>query len=426
MKKYFQKNSLKCLFTSPAYNEHILNIVHALEESGMLEVFYVTFVDSYRSVFGKIARRAVELIIPPIDSILKKRKIKNIPAKKIHKDIKWEFFRFLSQKFRLGEKISDFFWEKSEHCLDRKSARLLEREGFDFFLGIEHGCLTSLTTAKKNRKKTVLIFLSPHHTFFRERVLPELKKFPALFSKPVKQLIKASFIRDRRRDKEAKLADIICVNSKLTAESLIKIGFSERKIINVPLGAPPAVSEDILIKPGPDSFHFIYAGSFSVRKGAHYLIKAWDLLDDPRAHLHIYGENLLFRNFNFKKRKKINFYGHVLREELFFNFRKGNVLVFPTLCDGFGMVVFEAMAQGLTVITTEAAGVSEFIKDGENGFLVPPADSETLRKRMLWCLSNPDKVFQMRKKALETARLRSWEDYRKDFIAKLRKKVYGE
>ncbi len=426
MKKYYRKGRLKSLFACPAYNTHVLNIAYALEEAGILEGFYTPFVDSYSSRLGRRLRKFIGKRMPFLDKILKKRRIEKIPAKVIFKDPFREILRFTAAKFCRNKRISDFFWEKGEHYLDRQSAKLVKREEFNLFAGIEHGCLAALTEAKKTGKKTVLFFLSPHHSFFKKWVITEYDKFPKLMDAETKELIKLSAARDRRRDKEARLADIICTNSKLVTTSLIEAGFSEKKIITVPLGAPQPNFQNKQIARPKKTFRFIYAGSFSVHKGAHYLLKAWDSLGNTDARLYIYGQNLIPKRLLARNKKNIYFHEPVNQKYLFANFKKSDVLVFPALCDGFGMVAFEAMAQGLPVITTKNAGVSQFIQDGRNGLLVPPADSQALANKMLWCMDNPGKVYQMRKEALKTAKSRGWEGFQKDFMKKLKQKLINE
>lgn len=408
---------------STAFNIHILNIVYALEKTGNLEVFCTTFADNY---FYRVVRKLRKLfaqIFPLLDQILKKRKIKNLPDNKICKYPYWEIIRIFARIFFLNKRVSDFFWEKGEYYFDKQTAKLIQKEKFNLFLGVEHSCLSTLAEAKRKGKKTVLFFLSPHHSFFKKWVIPEYKKFPELLDLETEKLMKLSRARDRRRDQEAKIADIICTNSKLVTNSFIAAGFLEQKIITVPLGAPYVNFQKKQTSTPKKNFRFIYAGFFSVYKGAHYLLKAWDSFDGIDAQLHIYGENLLSKNLFTEKKRNIYFHGSVVQEKLFANFRRSDILVFPSLCDGFGMVAFEALAQGLPVITTKNAGVSQFIEEGKNGFLVPPADSKSLKEKMLWCVKNPNKIAQMRKEAFKTAQRRNWQDFQKDFVSKLRKKL---
>lgn len=61
-----------------------------------------------------------------------------------------------------------------------------------------------------------------------------------------------------------------------------------------------------------------------------------------------------------------------------------DVFVFPTLGDPYGLVVDEAMACSLPVVSTSAAGeIRDRIEDGVNGYIVPPEDSSALADRML-------------------------------------------
>ena len=165
----------------------------------------------------------------------------------------------------------------------------------------------------------------------------------------------------------------------------------------------------------------IWAGPFSLRKGAHYLIEAWRLLRaGDHAKLHIYGQPQLPARVGAASVQGVTFHGSVPMPALFEAYCSADVLVFPTLSDGFGLVVAEAMAHGLPVITTNQAGAADFVTP-DNGLIVPAADAQALACALQWCLDNRDRLHAMRFHALETARRRQWPDFRRDLIAALEK-----
>ena len=100
-----------------------------------------------------------------------------------------------------------------------------------------------------------------------------------------------------------------------------------------------------------------------------------------------------------------------------------SVLIFPTLFDGFGMVVQEAFAYGLPVITTAHAGAAELIVEGMNGFVIPPRDPEALAQIMSWCISHPEELWKMRVAALKTAEAWTWKDFRDTLKQRLNEKL---
>jgi glycosyltransferase involved in cell wall biosynthesis len=97
--------------------------------------------------------------------------------------------------------------------------------------------------------------------------------------------------------------------------------------------------------------------------------------------------------------------------------REASVLVLPSICDGFGMVVNEAMAQGLPVICSSNAGASQLVVEGVNGFVVPPADPGSLAERLAWCLDHPAELRSMGVRAAESARNWTWGAFRARFAA---------
>ncbi|HVI08330.1 MAG TPA: glycosyltransferase family 4 protein [Candidatus Binatia bacterium] len=75
----------------------------------------------------------------------------------------------------------------------------------------------------------------------------------------------------------------------------------------------------------------------------------------------------------------VRFYGFAHREDLPEFYALGDALVFPTYSDTWGLVVNEAMACGLPIIATDVAGcAADLVKDGENGFVLPPHDPARL------------------------------------------------
>ncbi|WP_147599210.1 glycosyltransferase [Flaviflexus massiliensis] len=102
------------------------------------------------------------------------------------------------------------------------------------------------------------------------------------------------------------------------------------------------------------------------------------------------------------------FTGYLHGEELASAFASSDVFVFPSLTDTLGNVAFEAMASGTPVVGANAGGIPDIIKDGENGFLVDPADTAVFADRVNQILTRPDLAAALTAGTLASARGRSW------------------
>ena len=89
------------------------------------------------------------------------------------------------------------------------------------------------------------------------------------------------------------------------------------------------------------------------------------------------------------------------------------VLAFPSLCEGFGLVITEAMAHGLPVITTPNTVGRDLIEHGRNGFLVPIRDPDALAQTMAWCLDHRGELERVGREAARAAAAWQWDDYRR-------------
>jgi len=96
--------------------------------------------------------------------------------------------------------------------------------------------------------------------------------------------------------------------------------------------------------------------------------------------------------------KYIRWFGAFPQEEVFRLYGAMDVLVMPSLYEGFGLTAAEAMAAGLPVVGTRVDGLSEIIEDRVTGYLLTVGDSHELAKALIQILSNPEEREMMGQK----------------------------
>jgi glycosyltransferase involved in cell wall biosynthesis len=151
-------------------------------------------------------------------------------------------------------------------------------------------------------------------------------------------------------------------------------------------------------KVGLRGITFLYVGRLWSGKGISYLLEAFGQLQqsiDQEVSLLLVGDGVdetALRDFSQElKLQNVVFAGFRQKPELPRWYSLADVFVFPTLGDPYGLVVDEAMACSMPVITTTEAGeIAERVKDGVNGYVVPPEDSSALAERMEYLASDPD------------------------------------
>lgn len=133
------------------------------------------------------------------------------------------------------------------------------------------------------------------------------------------------------------------------------------------------------------------------RKKVHVLIEAFVAFrrEVPEARLVVIGDGpersrLEKLAAQFGAAKAVQFTGHVAHREVVTRIAESNVFMLPSVRESLGTVYFEAMSQGVPVVGTLGEGIADFIVDGEDGFLVPPDDPETLVRVMRALYGKPD------------------------------------
>lgn len=138
----------------------------------------------------------------------------------------------------------------------------------------------------------------------------------------------------------------------------------------------------------PDDLMLLSVGRLSAEKGHSILIKAFlrALSDNPKLKLAIVGDGPLKSKLvkfseQSENKGKILFYGY--KKNIRKYLASADVFVLPSLYEGFGLAVIEAMAMGLPVIATTVGGIPEIISDGIEGYLVEPSNCIALATKIL-------------------------------------------
>jgi glycosyltransferase involved in cell wall biosynthesis len=176
--------------------------------------------------------------------------------------------------------------------------------------------------------------------------------------------------------------------------------------------------------------YILFVGRIEPRKGIDDLVKAIPIILNYAPNIKVVFAGLIgdpgfYRKMtsrlkNFKD--KINFLGHLKKEALFRVIKNASVVVLPSPWEAFGFTCLESMALGKIVIASGGSGFEEQIqKDGKNGFLFPPRDSEALASKVIKVLAMPKSKLA---KVSRNAKKRAMDFDNKVIIPKLIK-YYG-
>ena len=151
----------------------------------------------------------------------------------------------------------------------------------------------------------------------------------------------------------------------------------------------------------PNRF-ILYAGMLIYLKGVHILIRSIELVVKRYKELKLliagegeYIEELQKLVRDYRLEDNVIFLGHLKQSTLKEYMKRCAMLVLPSLSEGLGRVIAEAMACGKPVIGANVGGIPDLIKDGEHGFLVPPNDVEALAEKITYLIENPEVAREM-------------------------------
>jgi glycosyltransferase involved in cell wall biosynthesis len=261
----------------------------------------------------------------------------------------------------------------------------------------------------------ILFQLHPHPLSVRSILTRELQLHPDCAESLGKEWELALPVDDfARLVAETRMADHWIAASSFTRQTLIEHGAPPERIHVAPYGTDLKRFE---AKPGSESganraLRLLFVGSINQRKGIRYLLDAMAMVKTSRVELLVCGRVVddlkIFEPF----RDRVTVRPSVSERELIAAYHAADLFVFPSLAEGFGHVLLEAMACGTPVLSTPRTAAPDLIRPGVEGFVVPPCRADLLAERIDWALSHRRELADMGWAARAAAETFTWARFR--------------
>ena len=313
-----------------------------------------------------------------------------------------EVWRRLYPKQRLGPQpdlaISEAF--------GRFCANALKSIQADVLVGWSSATLEAIPIARDKGMKVVIERGSTHIAHQTEVLQDEYRRHALDFRATAQGMVE-------RELREYEMADAIAVPSRFAARTFTERGIPERKLIVTPMGVDLGRFSSTPLNAGDRLPRILFVGTVGLRKGVPLLLRAFARLND-KAELHLIGpvEDHFRPIMATLPLDNVVVRGPVAGESLQGLYSEADIFCLPSVEEGFGMVVTEAMACGLPPVVTERVGASDTITPGENGLIVGNGDETELAEALSNLVSNAELRRTMgiaaRKRVMSGC---SWDDY---------------
>ncbi|OCJ62148.1 glycoside hydrolase [Agrobacterium tumefaciens] len=308
--------------------------------------------------------------------------------------------------------------EETSHAIWAGSvfSEMVARRGFhgaDGLYAFSGDALEQMRAAKQQGLWTAVEQMIAPRDVVETLLDQEMMRFPK-WAGPVRDNPHARLFADREKA-EWRLADVIVCPSEFVRKHVVACGGPEDRCVVVPYGVNASAAIDRPARmPGP--IRVLTVGEVGLRKGSPYVVEAARLMEGA-ARFRMAGRVRVPDDVKQEISQWVELRGIVPRSQIVEEFRWADVFLLPSLCEGSATAVYEALAAGLPVITTENTG--SVVRDGIEGFIVPVCDPEAIATAVRALADNPELRRSMSTNALLRAAEHTVESYGERLLAAL-------
>ena len=393
--------------------QHSYRLATALNRAGMLDCYVTTVYYGSRS----LTRRIAALLPQRWADKAKSRCCRGLPETKVIQLCEGEgLLKLLCQNVPL---LRRWYYTAKLHVADRfaiKAARLAVRREVDAVIAFDGTSPLLFETHKHDAPGVMRILdMSAANTLYMRQIYERdlvLQPGYAAMLRNERQIVWDSE-RAARSEREIASAQHFLCGSEFVVQSLAFSGVDPGSCDVCPYGVdsdqfayvphePPVAGQPI---------RCIYVGGTKELKGISYLLEAFELLESDVARLTVVGSCTLPSDLRSKYESLVDYVGMVPHDRIPTIIAAHDLLIMPSLGEGFSLTILEAMSCGLPVICTQNSGAVGIVNDGEEGRIVPIQDADAIAKSVRWFAENRDVIPEMGAKARATAERYSWEHY---------------
>lgn len=401
------------LFSHPTGNTNVRNAALGLQRSGLLGEFWTC-------VCSRSDSRLARFLPASLSKQWRRRKYPPDLEPLIRTQPFREIGRLLSSRaglsFAVRHETGPFSVDAVYRSLDRRVSRRLRSTGFSAVYSYEDGAEFTFREAERRGVRKFYDLPIGYWKAARELLLEEAELEPDWAMTLSGNRDSAE--KTARKDAELALADVVLVASSFTKKTLEMALPFRGKVVVIPYGAPSAPNPVKRVSgQNGDALRVLFVGSLGQRKGLSYLFRAMRHLGKS-ATLTVIGTlpdiacPALMREL-----ATTRWISTCTHEEVLNEMARHDVFVFPSLFEGFGLVLLEALAMGLPIIGTAHTAAPDIIQDGVEGFIVPIRSSDAIAERLLMLHQDRARLGTMSVAAQARAAEFRWDSYQNKLAA---------
>lgn len=321
----------------------------------------------------------------------------------------WGLMSYCLKRLKASPRLE----RSSDRSLGRLSARLAKGKR-SAILAYSYYASTAFHGGGE-RNKRILFQLHPHPLSVRQLLLEELDMVPAARDSLCNELeLALPFSELEELAGEPQRADAIIAASSFTMRTLVENDCGSKPIRVVPYGVdrtrfPPR--KEFGAAAGP--LRVMWLGQICQRKGLSYLLDAVRMVSSRQIKVLLRGFGSVDWNLlNCYRDLAIDVQQGAPRERILQELHHSDIFALPSLVEGFGHSILEAMSSGLPVITTPHTCGADVVESGVNGFIVPIRSSESIGHLLDWALVNRSQLIDIGRAATVTASRFTWPAFR--------------